>query len=153
MKTPKNSEKKSATVAKRLGGVLAPGRAGMKRIYIAGPMTGIPKHNFPAFYQAERDLLLRGFLPINPARNFDGRTDLPYAQYLRRDIQLLLDCQGVVMLEGWQQSRGAKLEYAIAATLGVKIWERDGENWCRLLLSETVDVLNPIENEEEASNG
>ena len=37
------------------------------RIYIAGPMTGIDKYNFPAFDAAAQDLRDMGFHPVSPA--------------------------------------------------------------------------------------
>ncbi len=39
----------------------------MKEIYIAGPMTGIPCFNFPAFNYAERVLQQDGWTVHNPA--------------------------------------------------------------------------------------
>ncbi len=34
-------------------------------VYIAGPMTGLPDYNYPAFEKAERDLTARGYLRQN----------------------------------------------------------------------------------------
>ena len=92
-----------------------------KRIYISGPMTGVPEHNFPAFFAAEERLKQAGFQPLNPARNFGGQTDRPRADYIRADLELLLQCDGIAMLPGWQKSRGAKLEYMIAWELGLPV--------------------------------
>ena len=39
------------------------------RIYIAGPMTGLPDSNYPAFHAAEARLQALGHEPHNPARN------------------------------------------------------------------------------------
>jgi len=92
-----------------------------KRIYISGPMTGVPEHNFPAFFAAEERLTQAGFQPLNPARNFGGETDRPRAEYIRADLELLLQCDGIAMLPGWEKSRGAKLEYLIAWELGLPV--------------------------------
>jgi len=92
-----------------------------RRIYIAGPMTGHPDHNFPAFHAAAERLRKAGWDVVNPAENFDGRTDLPRETYLRADVGLLVQCDAIALLPGWEESRGAKLEYLLARELGLKV--------------------------------
>lgn len=90
-----------------------------KRIYIAGPMTGMPDLNFPAFHAAARRLRRAGWEVVNPAENFGGRTDMAREVYLRADVALLVQCDAIAMLPGWQDSLGAALEYLIATELGM----------------------------------
>ncbi len=97
------------------------------RIYVAGPMTGLPEHNFPAFHATASLLRAAGCEVVNPASNFGGRTDLPRPIYLRVDVALLLGCDAVVMLPGWRNSRGAKLEYLLARELGMPVI--DSQTW------------------------
>jgi len=96
-----------------------------KRIYIAGPMTGLPDHNFPAFHTAADRLRQAGWDVVNPAENFGGRTDLPREDYLRADVGLLVSCDAVAMLGGWEDSRGAKLEYLLARELGMPVLDAE----------------------------
>ena len=98
---------------------------GPKRIYIAGPMTGLPEYNFPAFHAAAERLRQAGWEPVNPAENFDGRTDLPREDYLRADVKLLIECDAVAMLSGWEDSRGAKLEYLLARELVLPVLDAE----------------------------
>lgn len=99
-------------------------------IYIAGPMTGIPEHNFPAFFAAEE--FLKEMFPdaqiVNPARLDDGDTSKGWVWYMRRDIRLIADCTHVVFLPGWRDSKGANLEYLIGTALEMDLRELvDGE--------------------------
>ena len=96
-----------------------------KRIYIAGPMTGLAEHNFPAFHAAADRLRQAGWDAVNPAENFGGRTDLPRESYLRADVALLVGCDAVAMLPGWEDSRGAKLEYLLARELGLPVLDAE----------------------------
>ncbi len=97
----------------------------MNRIYLAGPMTGLPESNFPAFRDAAGRLRDAGWEVINPAENFGGRTDLPRSSYLRADLSLLLQCGAMALLPGWEDSQGAKLEYAIARELDMTLLDAD----------------------------
>lgn len=101
------------------------------RLYISGPMTGIPDHNLPAFFDAADVLASLGYLAENPGDN-DGRTleaalgnagttGRTWSDYLRIDIARLAKCDGVVVLPGWQQSKGANLEVDVATRLGMPI--------------------------------
>jgi hypothetical protein len=94
-----------------------------RRIYIAGPMTGCPDLNFPAFHEAAARWRQAGWQVVNPAENFDGRTDLPRALYIRADVLLLLQCSAVAFLPGWENSQGAVLEFLLATELGLDIFD------------------------------
>lgn len=87
------------------------------RIYVAGPMTGHPHLNFPAFHAEAARLRALGYEVVNPAEiNTDPSAD--WLACMRNDIKHLVDCDAIAMLEGWQSSRGARLEYTIALILG-----------------------------------
>jgi len=92
-----------------------------KRLYIAGPMTGLPDHNYPAFHDAAKRASAAGWDVANPADNFGGRTDLPRERYLRADVAMLAQCDAVALLPGWEQSQGAQLEYLIARELNLEL--------------------------------
>ena len=106
----------------------------VSRVYIAGPMTGMIDLNFPAFHAAAAEYRKRGAFVINPAEINGGDTEIAQTekmsaeQYqahwikcMKRDIAALLTCDTIVMLPGWQGSRGASLENRIARDLGLTI--------------------------------
>jgi hypothetical protein len=105
---------------------------GPEALYISGPMTGIPEHNFPLFNQVTEYLRGEGFLVYNPAEHFDGKVDLPREQYMREDFACLLhmcnhELRGIVLLPGWENSKGARAEVVMARELGFKFYDwRDG---------------------------
>ena len=91
----------------------------MKRIYLSGPMTGLPGLNFPAFHAMTAQLRDAGYMVTNPAEiNPDGGT---WSECMRRDIKSLMDCDTVAKLPGWHSSSGARLEVLIAERLGMKV--------------------------------
>lgn len=106
-------------------------------VYISGPMRGYPEHNYPLFNAVAKSLRENGYEVVNPAENFDGRRDLEQSVYLRKDVaQLSTQCSAIFMLPGWQNSEGARLEYAIAKALELNILGMHG-----------VETSNPVEYE------
>lgn len=108
------------------------------RIYISGPITGREDGNRAAFAQAERQLRAAGFTPINPHDN-GLPADTLWHEHMRRDLALLLECDGVALLDEWDQSRGARIEYALARDVGlprriVQHWIEDAPPWKRQAL-------------------
>lgn len=104
----------------RLKATYEPVRDGTTRVYIAGPMSGLPQLNFPAFNAAAEALRARGFIAINPAE-VNPDTSMPWADCLRRDIPHLLTCDTIAMLPNWELSRGTTLEHHIAKALGMRV--------------------------------
>ena len=99
------------------------------KVYIAGPMTGLPDFNYPAFHAAAAALRVkypyREFM--NPAENYDGRTDLPRSTYLRAALAQVMKAEAVIVLPDWWQSEGALLEVKVARSLGIPIYTFNGE--------------------------
>ena len=93
----------------------------MKRIYIAGPMTGLPELNFPAFHAEAEKLRAQGFEVVNPAE-VNPDTTMSWEECMRRDIAELVTCHAVRLLHGWERSRGAQLEHHIAFSLGMRVF-------------------------------
>ena len=94
----------------------------MIRIYISGPMTGLPQNNYPAFNKCADDFRRAGFAVVNPAE-LAGEKQLTWQEYMRQDLRWLLDCDAITMLPGWKNSKGAQLELAVAQGLGLKIFD------------------------------
>lgn len=90
----------------------------VRRIYLAGPMSGLPDHNFPAFHSETARLRALGYEVVNPAEiNGHLAGKLPYIEYLRRDAAQLATCDTIAFLPGWQNSVGANKEHAIGFQL------------------------------------
>ncbi|MDH0640963.1 DUF4406 domain-containing protein, partial [Pseudomonas sp. GD03860] len=95
------------------------------RVYIAGPMTGLPGFNFPAFNTMAATMRAEGWHVENPAEH--GHVEgAEWADYLRHDIGRMATCEAVMLLPGWSKSRGAQLELHIAEELGLRIMLAEG---------------------------
>lgn len=91
-----------------------------RKYYLAGPMSGLTDRNFPAFDAAARELRAHGVHIISPAeldweQGLAPDGDLPqgstYGDVLGRDIKIVIDdVVGIVLLPGWEKSRGARIE-------------------------------------------
>ena len=92
------------------------------KVYISGPMEGV-KDYLENFRVVEEALMELGDVVVNPARldkAVKGR-GLSGEDYLELDLKLLEWCDAIVMLDGWQQSRGCNREYGYAAAAGKSI--------------------------------
>lgn len=104
-----------------------------KKVYLAGPMSGIPEFNFPAFYRAAYLLKQQGWVVFNPADK-EGETlseaskisgDPVQAQkdgFNFRDVYLwdvtkVIESDAIYMLPGWENSPGARGEHAVAVAM------------------------------------
>ena len=104
------------------------------KLYVSGPMTGLPHFNFPAFHAAAAALRLKGYEVVCPAElpepsDHDGGP-LPagsqsWQWYLRRDLAAMLECEGVATLYGWNGSKVARLEVHVAVELGMPVLQVD----------------------------
>lgn len=90
------------------------------RVYVAGPMSGLPELNFPAFHKAAADLRAKGFEVVNPAE-INADPTAGWNACMRQDIAQLVTCDELAVLPGWQRSRGATIEMRLAADLGMRI--------------------------------
>lgn len=92
----------------------------MKRLYIAGPMSNLPDLNFPAFHREAAHYRAQGLEVVNPAE-INADPSAGWHECMRADIRELVMCDSIVMLPGWEKSKGASLEHHIAYTLGFTV--------------------------------
>ena len=106
-----------------------------KKIYISGPITGVPGAISAAhFARAEQDLRGLGFCNIiNPRFMFEG-TGLGYNDIMKHCLDLVCSADVVLLLPGWQNSRGAQMELGAAYARGLPIYEYDASWHCDRLL-------------------
>lgn len=113
------------------------------RCYLAGPMRGIPEFNFPAFYAAAATLRGQGHDVFNPAERDNERhgTDISIgnaagceetaAKEHGFSLREALGCdtawicqhaEAIALLPGWENSKGARAELALAEALGLEVF-------------------------------
>ena len=92
----------------------------MKRIYLSGPMSGLPEHNFPAFNAEAARLRALGYDVVNPV-DINPDPGKSWHECLRADLAALLTCDTLALLPGWQGSTGAHLEMHVAHRIAMPI--------------------------------
>ena len=110
-----------------------------KRIYLAGPMRGIPEFNFPRFNAVAAALRANGHEVFNPAEkdierhggvnisagNANGDVDrarqehgFSLRQALHDDFTYICKTANCLcLLPGWEHSGGSRAEHAVASAL------------------------------------
>ena len=68
------------------------------KVYIAGPMTGLPDFNRGAFFDAADVLFSHGHIVLNPAVFPDG---LEHGDYMKICLPMIDAAEAVIMLPGW----------------------------------------------------
>lgn len=92
------------------------------RLYLAGPMRGYKDFNYPWFNQVTSFLRGQGHFVFNPTEATDDTGCDPW-DYMAVDIAWIAShAEGMVMLEGWSKSKGARLEKALAEYLELPIY-------------------------------
>ena len=100
------------------------------RIYISGPITGIPDYK-EIFDKAEENLkdkfpnteIINPTMVVLPA-------SCTHEDYMRIDLMLLDLADAIYLLKGWDKSKGACMEYGYAIEKDLIIlkeesWEKD----------------------------
>ena len=92
------------------------------KLYISGKISGTDlTHTRKRFSDAADKLQALGHEVVNPLCNGLSETD-PWEAHMVKDIANLLQCEGIYMLSDWEESRGARIEYAIAKEIGLKVF-------------------------------
>lgn len=104
------------------------------KVYIAGKITGDSDYK-KKFEFYEKALAEAGHSVMNPARisNYDG---FSWDDYMAVSAAMQGVCDAIVLLPGWMESRGARIEANAAHKLGQQIYflkKTDTGIWCRKL--------------------
>lgn len=90
------------------------------KIYLSAPVSReLPETVLKKFNYARRRL---GRLGLDVVCPYDAKdTDRPWADYMMRDLDLLSTCDALLLLDGWQHSRGCRVELAMARSWGLLV--------------------------------
>jgi hypothetical protein len=101
------------------------------RVYICGGVTGVSDFS-DRFSTAESELIALGYEAVNPitlgielARTLDREPT--YEEYMTADLAALATCHNIRLLEGWENSKGARREWERAKELGIDPIYLDGD--------------------------
>ena len=92
------------------------------KVYLSGPITGIQKEVVTTLFALAEDIVRNlGDTPVNPLSN-GLPYESPWEEHLHTDLNMLKDCDYIFMLDGWENSNGAIIEYSYACFLGIEMY-------------------------------
>lgn len=82
----------------------------MKKVYISLPISGQNLDDVLKRIQEASELLIaKGYIPVSPLE-IQPDLDAPYSILMGNDIAALLESDAVLLLDGWENSKGCRLE-------------------------------------------
>lgn len=101
-----------------------------RRIYVAGPMTGVAQWNRPQFGQAAKVLRAKGWTVENPVEiadafgNQNAIVTMPglLDTVIEEELAALAKCEAIYLLQGWERSEGTRRELMLALDRGMAIY-------------------------------
>ena len=101
------------------------------KIYLSGPITGLDTEEYINLFTTwDLRMLQLGYRTVNPVeldQELEWQLDRKPTreEYLRNDLKELLNCDEILMLPGWSNSKGAQLERRVALACGIPVsyWE------------------------------
>ena len=106
-----------------------------KVIYISGAISGLPREEYmKRFADAEQELIKQGYKVLNPTKLLPSRhlwvyRLVGYKLTLLYDLWHLMKCNGIYMIDGWENSKGARLEMATASIFNLEIKLENNETY------------------------
>ena len=92
------------------------------KIYLSGKISGTDlDYVRRLFDKVATTLQALGHEVTNPLCNGLSEAD-PWEEHIAKDIINLIDCEGIYMLQGWEDSQGARIEHAVAKELGKAVF-------------------------------
>lgn len=95
------------------------------KIYVSGKITGNPDYE-KTFEAAKENLKHNGFIVLTPLLI---KASLNYEDFMTIDFAMISVCDAIYMLKGWEESPGAKREFAYAKAMNKKIIYEGSEPW------------------------
>ena len=104
------------------------------RVFISGPMTGLPNYNFDHFNEVAAKLDKHHIFNVNPVKickkykqeeviKHKDVFDAMIAEQQRAERE---ECNAILLLDGWEKSNGVRLELQTAIELKFQIFlEKD----------------------------
>lgn len=91
--------------------------------YLSGPMLGYQSLNYPLFAAWATYLRDKGHEVLVPSENPKPPEEEkdPISYYMRLDLEMVLRSECLWMIPGWQYSKGAKIEAAVAMSIGLPL--------------------------------
>lgn len=94
----------------------------VRRLYVAGPMSGYPESNYPLFHEVSARLRGAGYEVVNPAEvSLEREGKVHYLDFLREDLVQMLTCFGICVLPDWWESTGARNEVHVGGLLKMAV--------------------------------
>lgn len=98
------------------------------KIFISGPMAGYEHHNYPLFNMIEEVLIIAGYKCVNPANigmKYDpekvDKNKKLYKAMVKEIQEAEKTCNTILLLPGWENSVGVRLELQTAIRMKMKI--------------------------------
>ena len=108
-----------------------------KKVFLSGPMTGYPGYNFQRFNLAEKQLADAGIECVNPVNickkykeEYVLADKAVFDKMIAEQQEAERECDAILLLDGWQMSKGVKLELKTALEMDMQIFLEEDLDIC-----------------------
>lgn len=92
-----------------------------EKVYISAPIDGLNIGERRRYFKGiAARLKQKGYEPVNPMSN-GVNEDASKKEHMRADFRLLLDCDKILLCDGWEDSQGCQQEATLSLWSGIGV--------------------------------